>query len=134
MKGIPVLSSPSGRCGSIQSPSCLMSCSTSCFYVCRSAPLALQLDVMGYVEFKDKMGNPLMLPMLPGEQMYPPPAQPCSFHFSPVPSSLPVSSMPLQELYCASGSVPSYLKAGRGEDESSSCISSLWSSSPPLFL
>lgn len=57
-----------------------------------------------------------------------------SFDLCPVLSSLPASSVPLQELCYASGSVPSYLKAIGEDDESASSVSSQWSSSPPFFL
>lgn len=138
MKGIPVLSSFWVKCETIQYPLCLMPCSTSCFYLHESAPLALPLDLMGYAGFIGKSISETRWAAISCFQrclenrcnLLLPPAQSGSFYYYPILYFLPASSMPLLELCCASGSVPNYLKAIGEDDESSFSLSSLWSSSP----
>lgn len=102
----------------------LMSCSTTCFYLSRSAPLALPLDMMGYVGFTGKKNSGTRWAAISCSQCclenrcdsppYPPPPSPILFIL--LLSCTIFSARPLQELCWARGCVPSYLKVG-AEDE-----------------
>lgn len=97
----------------------------------------LPLDMMAYVGLTGKRNSGTRWAAISCSQgclenrCHPLPASPTPFIL--LLSCTIFSAMPLQKLCCASGSVPSYLKAGADDDGSSSSSLSLCSSSPPLF-